>query len=127
MKRYSTRIKFAVIENEYVPGKGVVSTKRMITASITPGEITEDFHCQWTTNYGALGIQQHSENILEGGKVLMKYVKQIVEAMRGNNKLLIYKDGIEDEAHTFELNSSVDDIKEAHKEIEFQVKRWVHK
>ncbi len=57
----------------------------------------------------------------------MKYVKQIVDAMRSKDQLFIYKDGIKDEAHTFILNSSVDDIKEAHKELEFQVKRWVHK
>ena len=125
--RYNTRIKFAIITNEYVSGSGAISKTTMITASITPGVITEDFHCNWTTNYGSLGIEQHSQNILEGARVRMKYVKQIVDAMRSTDQLFIYKDGIKNEAHTFILNSSVDDIKEAHKELEFQVKRWVHK
>lgn len=125
--RYSTRVNFAVISNEYIPGKGPQEVVSMISATITEEEKTEDFYCNWTTNYGTLGIQQHSENILEGAKVRMRYVKQIVDAMRGPNQLRIYKDGIKDKEHTFILNSSVDDIKEAHKEIEFQVKRWVNK
>lgn len=125
--RYNTPLMFELIKSEYVPGSSPVEVSHIIEASVTSKNKTSIFHCNWTTNYGSLGISQHEQNVQESSRVRMKYVKQVVEAMRGSGLLYVYKNGIKDDEHRFVLNSSVDDIREEHKEIEFQVKKWVHK
>lgn len=125
--KMGTTVKFIKIESLYVSGGEPEQVRTPITARLYGEFVTDRFHCNWTTNFGSLGISQQEQGIKESGRVRMPYVKVIVDAMRGCDELLILKDGIDDEEHTFVLNSSVDDISEKHKEIEFQVKRWVHK
>ena len=124
-KRYSTAVKFLVIENTYTPGLGVVESTRFINASISSEVQVDTFYTELSTNYRSLAISQQEQNVLEGARVRMPYVKQIVEALRGNKEVRIYKYG--NENNVFILNSSVDDVKEQHKEIEFQVKKWVRR
>lgn len=121
----NTPIKIAIIKNAYIPEIG--NQKSLEKIKLRVGDrMTDIFYCEWITNYGALAIAQQQQGVIEGARVKMPFTPTIAMALR-NNSVLIYKGGIEDEEHTFILNSSISDIKEAHHVIEFQVKRLVKK
>lgn len=121
----NTPIKIAVIKNKYIPEKGSQKSLEKIMLRVGD-ELTDTFYCEWNTHYGALAIAQQQQGVIESATVKMTYTPTIALTLR-NNSVLIYKGAIEDENHTFVLNSSVEDIREAHHEIEFQVKRLVKK
>lgn len=121
----NTPIKIAVIKSTYFPEIG--NQKSLEKIKLRVGErFTDTFYCEWNTHYGALAIAQQQQGVIESATVRMTFTPTIAFALR-NNSVVIYKGAIEDEEHTFILNSSIEDIKEAHHTIEFQVKRLVKK
>lgn len=123
--RKRTPIKFGKLIHIYQAGIGNQEYPEKIFVNVGDTK-TDTFYCEWLTSYGNLAIQQQQQGVVEGAKVRMPYIATLVDALR-NHKLIIFKNGIEDKNHQFILNSSVEDIKEHHKEIEFQVKRLVEK
>ncbi len=85
--------------------------------------MTDCFYCEWLGSYGALAIQQQAEGIIQPARVRMPYVKAVYDALQSKN-VKIYKNGKDDEQHTFCLNSAADNYIESNKMLEFQVKRY---
>lgn len=123
--RKRTPISFRKIINIYEAGIGNQEQQEKIMVNVGKTK-TDIFYCEWLTSYGNLAIQQQQQGIIEGAKVRMPYIATLVDALR-NHQIIIYKNAIEDKNNQFILNSSIEDIKEHHKEIEFQVKRLVEK
>lgn len=123
--RKRTPISFRKIINIYETGIGNQEQQEKIMVNVGKTK-TDIFYCEWLTSYGNLAIQQQQQGIIEGAKVRMPYIATLVDALR-NHQIIIYKNAIEDKNNQFILNSSIEDIKEYHKEIEFQVKRLVEK
>lgn len=128
VKRRRTLIKFGVQKTDYVKGEGARThwdTVRVPVGSDCDGkEITTDcFYCEWLNSYGANATQQQADGVIQPARVRMTYVKAVYDALTTKD-VKIYKNGITDAAHTYEINSAADNYIESNKMLEFQVKKY---
>lgn len=120
--KFNTLIKFDVVKDEYIKGIGNNTTTERFKVKVSNAIETDCLYCEWSNNYGSVALMQQQQGIRESARIRMPFVRSLVEAVKKNN-LIIYKHGIEEDTHIFELATSVDDIKEDNKVIEFQVRR----
>lgn len=121
-----TLIKIAIKKTDYTAGIGAVGGYEIIKAQIATNPdgtpvYTDCFYCDWQNAFGLNAIQLEQTNVAQPARVRMPYVRNVYEALQSKTAR-IYKNGREDPAHTFVLNSSVDNVDEQNKSIEFQVK-----
>ncbi len=131
VKERRTLIKLAYEESNYIEGIGPTTISKKIEVRIGTDKtehpiLTDCFYCYWNNYYGTNAIMQQQQGINDGANINMVFVKEAYEAL-SEHKVFIYKDGIEDDKHKYELTTSVNDIESKHQEIEFSVKRWVGK
>lgn len=120
-RAFRTAIKIAV---KKTVKKGKTSTDwEIISLPIGGGKFTQTFYCEWLSSYGAVAIQQQADGVTRVARIRMPFIPQVYEALI-SKAVRVYKDGIVDEAHTFVLASSADDLKGEHKIIEYQVKKY---
>ncbi|WP_300916018.1 hypothetical protein [Helicobacter rodentium] len=128
VKKKRTLVKFGIQTSSYVEGEGACTDFKLLQVPIgfdKDGKqiMTDCFYCEWLGSYGALAIQQQAEGIIQPARVRMPYVKAVYDALQSKN-VKIYKNGKDDEQHTFCLNSAADNYIESNKMLEFQVKRY---
>lgn len=128
-KKRRTLIKFAVEVSDYKQGKGSKSTWQTIKVPISrneQGEVmeyTDCFYCEWLGSYGVNAIQQQAQGSIDTARVRIPYVAEVETALKTKD-VKIYKLGLKDTEHTYQLNSSADNYLESNKMLEFQVKRY---
>lgn len=123
-----TPIRIGYQQTEYTEGEGAETTFELIEAEIGKNEDgepikTDIFYCEWSNSYGYMAIQQSEDGISQPARIRMPYVKSVLEALQTKD-VRIYKNGIVDDDHTYELNSSADNYLEQNKMIEFYVKKY---
>lgn len=128
VKRKRTLIKFAIQQTNYIEGEGACTGWIPLQVPIGfddyGNEITTDcFYCEWLNSYGNNAIQQQSDGVIRPARVRMPYVKVVYEALTTKD-VRIYKNGVADDAHTFQLASAADNYIESNKMLEFQVKKY---
>ena len=128
VRRRRTMIRIAVQRTEYRAGEGSSSVWEPITAVIGRDErgeeiVTDRFYCEWLGSYGACAIEQQADGVIRPARVRMPYVGAVYETLT-TKAVRIYKNGIADEAHTYELASAADNYLDADKMLEFQVKKY---
>jgi hypothetical protein len=117
-----TLVKFDVQESIYTTGVGASTVWNRLTVSLSEDTTTDCFYCEWQNAFGGNAIEQQALGNLQPARIRLPYVKKLYDALV-TSKVKIYKNGIADDLHTFELNSSPDNYLEGNKFIEFQVKR----
>lgn len=128
VKRKRTLVKFAIQKSTYIEGEGSCTEFELVQVPIGFDEtgkkiMTDCFYCEWLGSYGANAIQQQADGNIQTARLRMPYVKAIYDALQ-SKFCKIYKYGIQDEQHTFCLNSAADNYLEQNKMLEFQVKRY---
>ena len=119
-----TAMQFVVPFTEFVKGEGTKTTYKKIAVSVScGGDVTTDiFYGEWQNNFGILGIRLEQQAVPNPARIRMVYVKEVYEALK--NKLVrIYKNANENEVYV--LNSSVDNVLNENKILEFNVKQNV--
>jgi len=123
-----TLIKFGVPQSVYTGGQGTSATTYVLLTVVIGqdalgADITTDcFYCEWRNSFGAQAIQQQADGIQDPARVRLPFVQAVYDALR-KKQVRVYKHGLTDAEHTFELTSSVDNYAEENKMLEFQVKR----
>jgi len=128
VKEKRTLIKFGVQSTTYVSGVGSSTVWETVTVPIgtdaAGNEVTTDcFYCEWLNSYGQVAIQQQADGVNRPARVRMPYVATVYDALT-NKAIRIYKNGIVDDAHTFQLASAADNYIESNKMLEFNVKKY---
>lgn len=128
VKRKRTLIKFAVQRTNYVEGEGATTMWTPLQVSIGINDcgeqiMTDCFYCEWLNSYGNNAIQQQADGVMRPARVRMTFVKAIYDALTTED-VRIYKNGIIDDAHLFQLASAADNYIEDNKMLEFQVKKY---
>lgn len=128
VKEKRTLIKFAQQITSYAAGAGASTTWTPLVVPIGTDEngndvTTDCFYCEWLNSYGQNAIQQQADGVIRPARVRMSYVASVYEALT-NKAVRIYKNGINDDAHTFVLASAADNYIEGNKMIEFNVKKF---
>lgn len=124
-----TLIKFLVKRSVYVGGEGANACEyKPIQAQVAtdPDDnpiYTDCFYCEWVDLFGALAIEMEQKGVKCPARVRMTYVEGVYEALKSEG-VRILKDGRNDEAHIYELNSSPTNELNENKAIEFQVKQY---
>ncbi len=128
VKRRRTLVKFAVQHTEYVAGEGSKTTWKPITVTLGKDDrgaeiVTDCFYCEWMNSYGNVAIQQQADGVRHPARVRMTFVKAIYDALT-TKAVRIYKNGVMDDAHRFELASDANNYIEDNRMLEFQVKKY---
>lgn len=128
VKRKRTLIKFAIQQTTYIEGEGACTGWILLQVPIGFDDngneiLTDCFYCEWLNSYGNNAIQQQSDGVIRPARVRMPYVNAVYEALITKDAR-IYKNGIIDDAHTFQLASAADNFIESNKMLEFQVKKY---
>lgn len=127
IKEKRTLIKIAVQTTSYAAGAGASTSWTPLVVYVGKDENTNDvttecFYCEWLNSYGQNAIQQQADGIVRPARVRMPYVSAVYDALI-NKAARIYKNGIIDDAHCYQLSSSPDNYIERNKMIEFNVKK----
>ncbi len=128
VSRRRTLIKFAVQNSVYTAGVGNETKYETIKVKIGCDEYgneikTDCFYCEWLNSYGNNAIQQQADGLICPARVRMKYVKAVYGALTTKD-VIVFKNGVIDDAHAFRLTSSPDNYLENNKMLEFQVKKY---
>lgn len=124
-----TLIKILVKKSVYVGGEGAnACVYEPIQAKVAtdPDDnpiYTDCFYCEWHDLFGAVAIDMEQKGVKSPARVRMTYVAGVYEALTSEG-VRILKNGRNDEAHIYELNSSPDNYLNENKLIEFQVKQF---
>lgn len=120
-------VRFARPLTIYRAGEGCAREWQIVTARVGEDEngsplTTDVFYCEWTGAYGATAIEQEANGVHMPARVRLPFVKALYDALTTRD-VRIYKGGVMDEAHAYELASAVIDPTERGKILEFQVKK----
>ena len=126
-KERRVAVRFAVPVTTYRAGEGCVTDWQLVTACVGEDEngiplTTDVFYCEWTGAYGSTAIEQEANGVHMPARVRIPFVKSLFDALT-TREVRIYKNGVQDEAHAYELASAVIDPTERGKILEFQVKK----
>ncbi len=128
VKEKRTLVKFGYQDTIYQAGIGYTTNYVLLTVTLGFDEETEQpittdsFYCEWQNSFGNQAIKLEADNVLQPARIRIPFVQALYELLTTKD-VKIYKNGLTDKAHTFVLNSGVDNYMEQQKMMEFQVKK----